>query len=53
LKQKAAVRLKHSSKTNPGWLKGRKSNIKQREQRKMNQLAAQSAIRLHLVRKAG
>jgi hypothetical protein len=32
--QKAAARLKYSSKANPDWLPDRKTNIEQREQRK-------------------
>ena len=50
--QKAAVRLKHSSKAIPDWLPNRKP-IPKPEQRKMRQLAAKSTIELHLVRKAG
>jgi hypothetical protein len=33
-KQKAVVRLKHSSKANPGWLPDRKTNTENRNQEK-------------------
>ena len=33
------MRLKHSSKTNPGWLTDKKTNTENRNKEKMNQLA--------------
>jgi len=51
-KQKAAARLKHSGKTNAGWLSDRETNAENGNKKNL-QLAAELTVGLHLVRKAG